>query len=328
MELQKDHIVADYKLHHKIGRGSTADVWAAEKKGAHDKVALKVYSHIKHLDEVAHQLFKDEFEKTTSLSHPNILSAYDFFVEHNTPVLAFPLFDSCLEKEITNRKINQLEQNIENQPYFTNEEILGIIRQVAAGLAYLHDRHIIHNDIKPANIVFKKTDDGLMQCSIIDFGISLDLKNYAKNVYQKEIASSKTVVYAAPEKINGVNTEPKSDIFSLGMVIYELAGGRNKSITAGDIILKGGHINLDNRTATDPLQLLMTACLKKEPEDRPDAKSLLNMVIQFQNHKNPKYLKYPSISIFHVLISKFNNLYKVFKNNLKTKYNGSKNRTI
>jgi serine/threonine protein kinase len=176
MQLVKDHLIADYKLHYKIGRGSTADVWAAEKNGSADKVALKLYSHIKHLDGVAVQLFKDEFEKTTNLYHPNILSAHDFFVERNTPVLAFPLFDSCLEKEITNRKIDQLEQNIENQPYFSDDEIFAIIKQVSAGLAYLHERHIIHNDIKPANIVFNKTDDDTMRCSIIDFGISLDLK--------------------------------------------------------------------------------------------------------------------------------------------------------
>lgn len=327
MQLVKDHLIADYKLHYKIGRGSTADVWAAEKNGSADKVALKLYSHIKHLDGVAVQLFKDEFEKTTNLYHPNILSAHDFFVERNTPVLAFPLFDSCLEKEITNRKIDQLEQNIENQPYFSDDEIFAIIKQVSAGLAYLHERHIIHNDIKPANIVFNKTDDDTMQCSIIDFGISLDLKNYTKNAYHKEIASSKTVVYAAPEKINGVNTEPKSDIFSLGMVMYELAGGRNKSIPAGDIILKGGQINLENRAAGDHLQLLMTACLKKDPKDRPDAKSLLNMVVEYQKHKNPTYLLYPQKSIFHFVRYKFYYVYNKLIN-IKNQNNGSKNRTI
>lgn len=327
MPLVKDHILSDYTLDHKIGRGSSADVWAAVKKGSVDKVALKLYSHIKHLDDVALQLFKDEFEKTNTLSHPNILSAYDFFVEHNTPVLAFPLFDSCLEKEITKRKIDQIEQHIENQPYFSNDEIFGIIKQVAAGLTYLHEHHIIHNDIKPANIVFNKTKDNTLHYSIIDFGISLDLKNYAKNVYQKEIASSKTVVYAAPEKIKGVNTEPKSDIFSLGMVMYELAGGRNKSITAGDIILKGGQINLENRAANDPLQLLMTACLRKDPKDRPDAKSLLYLVVEYQKHKNPKYLKYPQKNIFHFLRSKFYHLYKQLIN-IKNQNNGSKNRTI
>lgn len=327
MQLVKDHILAEYTLHHKIGRGSTADVWAAQKNGASEKVALKVYSHIKHLDEVAHQLFKDEFEKTTKLHHPNILSAHDFFVAHDTPVLAFPLFDSCLEKEITNRKIHQLEQNLENQPYFTNDEIFAIVKQVAAGLAYLHEHHIIHNDIKPANIVFNKTKDNTLHYSIIDFGISLDLKNYTKNAYQKEIASSKTVVYAAPEKIKGVNTEPKSDIFSLGMVMYELAGGRNKSITAGDIILKGGQINLENRAANDPLQLLMTACLRKDPKDRPDAKSLLYLVVEYQKHKNPKYLLYPQNNIFHFVRSKFYHLYKQLIN-IKNQNNGSKNRTI
>lgn len=328
MELLKDHFIAEYKLQKKIGRGSTADVWAATKKDIKEKVALKVYSHIKHLDNVAYQLFKEEFEKTKTLTHPNILSAYDFFIEGETPILAFPLFDSCLEKEITNRKIKHLEQDIENKPYFSNEEIFEIIRQVASGLAYLHERNIIHNDIKPANIVFKYTDEHQIQCSIIDFGISLDLKNYAKNGNQKDIASSKTIIYAAPEKINGIDTEPKSDIFSLAMVMYELAGGRNKSITAGNIILKGGHINLDNRDISDALQVLMTTCLKKDPEDRPSARNLLNMITQYQENKNSKHLTYPKKGITNFPMSIINYLYKILKTIKKTKYNGSKNRTI
>ncbi|MBK8348516.1 MAG: serine/threonine protein kinase [Saprospiraceae bacterium] len=262
MEISIPKKIAQYSLLQKIGRGSTADVWSA--KDQHDQsVALKIYSKIKHLDEVAHQLFKDEFEKTKLLSHPHVLSAQEFIIEDETPILSFPLYESCLEKEIIRRKIDNLEQNIDNPSFFSNEDIFAIARQVAEGLAYLHENNIIHNDIKPANIVFRKTHEGHLQCSIIDFGISLDLKNYTKSAYQKDIASSKTVVYAAPEKINGINTEPKSDIFSLGMVIYELAGGKNKSITAGDIIVKGGLIKLEDRVANDPIQMLMSACLKK-----------------------------------------------------------------
>ncbi len=314
MEISIPKKIAQYSLLQKIGRGSTADVWSA--KGQHDQsVALKIYSKIKHLDEVAHQLFKDEFEKTKLLSHPHVLSAQEFIIEDETPILSFPLYESCLEKEIIRRKIDNLEQNIDNPSFFSNEDIFAISRQVAEGLAYLHENNIIHNDIKPANIVFRKTHEGHLQCSIIDFGISLDLKNYTKSAYQKDIASSKTVVYAAPEKINGINTEPKSDIFSLGMVIYELAGGKNKSITAGDIIVKGGLIKLEDRVANDPIQMLMSACLKKAPQDRPDAKTLSTMITSYQKYKNDKYLKYPKKSIFDFIKSKFNQFSKNFKNN-------------
>ncbi len=313
VELKTHKSISKYSLVNKIGRGSTADVWSAvDQDDLH--VALKIYSKIKHLDKIAYQLFKDEFEKTKLLRHPNVLSAQEFIIEDETPILSFPLYESCLEKEIIRRKIEYLEKNIDNPSFFSNEDIFDIVRQVAEGLAYLHENNIIHNDIKPANIVFRKTDEGQVQCSIIDFGISLNLKNYTKNAYHKEIASSKTVVYAAPEKLNGVNTEPKSDIFSLGMVIYELAGGKNKSITAGDIVVKGGHIILENRATKDPIQMLISACLKKDPQMRPDAKTLSYMIVSFQKSNNTKYLKYPKKSIFDFIKSKYNHLLKIFKN--------------
>ncbi|MBK8349097.1 MAG: serine/threonine protein kinase [Saprospiraceae bacterium] len=237
MEITIPKKISQYSLLQKIGRGSTADVWSA--KDQQDQyVALKIYSKIKHLDEVAYQLFNDEFEKTKLLSHPNVLRAQNFIIENDTPILAFPLYESCLEKEIIRRKIDNLEQNKDYPSSYSNEEILNIVKQVADGLSYLHANSIIHNDIKPANIVFRKTNEGQLQCSIIDFGISLDLKNYTKSAYKKDIASSKTVVYAAPEKINGINTEPKSDIFSLGMVILSLPVVKIKASLQGISLLK------------------------------------------------------------------------------------------
>lgn len=314
MEISIPKKISQYSLIQKIGRGSTADVWSA--KDQHDQcVALKIYSKIKHLDEVAIQLFRDEFEKTKVLIHPNILSAQEFIIEDETPMLSFPLYDNCLEKEIMRRKIDHLEKNIDNESFFSDEDILDIVRQIADGLAYLHENSIIHNDIKPANIVFKKGNEGFGQCGIIDFGISLNLKNYAKNIYLKDIASSKTIVYAAPEKMNGINTEPKSDIFSLGMVIYELAGGKNKSIIAGDIVEKGGQIILENRAAKDPIQMLINACLKKDPQNRPDAKTLSQMIISYQKSKNTKHLKDSKKSVFNLIKSKYNYLTKIFRNN-------------
>lgn len=314
MEISIPKKISQYSLIQKIGRGSTADVWSA--KDQHDQcVALKIYSKIKHLDEVAIQLFRDEFEKTKVLTHPNILSAQEFIIEDETPMLSFPLYDSCLEKEIMRRKIDHLEKNIDNESFFSDEDILDIVRQIADGLAYLHENSIIHNDIKPANIVFKKSNEGFGQCGIIDFGISLDLKNYVKNSYQKEIASSKTIIYAAPEKINGINTEPKSDIFSLGMIIYELAGGVNKSITAGDIVAKGGRIILENKGYNNSIQMLMSLCLKKDPQDRPDAKCLSNLIMSFQKNQKTKYLNYPKRSILQFIKTKYNHLLKIFKNN-------------
>ena len=302
----------EYTLHEKIGIGATADVWVAVKDGAENFVALKVYAKIKHLENVAFDIFYEEFEKTKLLNHPNVLNTVDFFVSNHSPALALPLYSNCLEKELTERKIKFHKGNSSTNSYFNDEEILDIVVQISSGLDYLHKQNIIHNDIKPANIVFNRLPYGIIQYAIIDFGISIDIKNYVKNIYHKEILNSKTLLYAAPEKLEENHTEPKSDIFSLGMLIYELAGGRNKNVCAGDIVQNGGRIFLENRETTNPIQLILCACLKKNPNDRPCAEILHKMVVKYQKDKNINHLKcknhkYTFLKTIH---SFFSNIFK------------------
>ncbi|MBK9043450.1 MAG: serine/threonine protein kinase [Saprospiraceae bacterium] len=303
MTIQSRHI-GEYQLQHKIGQGSTADVWAASPGSNESPVALKVFSNAAHLNDEALALFETEFAKTKHLKHPNILSALHFIYEDKTPVLVFPKCDSCLEKELRERQMSALEKGEPLQKPFSDEEIFEIVFQVASGLEYLHDNGIIHNDIKPANVVFNVNSDKQNQYFIIDFGISVELKKISRQDIGVKLASGKTVVYAAPEKLDGINSEPKSDMFSLGMVIYELAGGKNKHILPGEIIKSGGSLTLPGRNDNEPIQKLMNKCLENNISQRLSAKQVKEW-IETEKSKKQRNLFNKVKNMFLTLISKF-----------------------
>ena len=111
-------------------------------------------------------------------------------------------------------------------------------------------------------------------------------------------------MYAAPEKLDGINSEPKSDMFSLGMVIYELAGGKNKHILPGEIIKSGGSLTLPGRNDNEPLQKLMNKCLENNISQRLSAKQVKEW-IETEKSKKQRNLFNKVKNMFLTLISKF-----------------------
>jgi len=291
MQIIEQQIIGQYKILTKIGRGSTADVWSGEHLINKDKVALKIYSHAEHLEAISEELFTQEFITTKKLYHPNILNALDFFVVDHTPILVFDLCETSLEKEIGERKIIALENGIDTKALFTDHEIIDIVTQILHGLIFLHANGIIHNDIKPANIVMKRLASQKNQYFIIDFGISLDLKRITKNDQKNEIAKGKTVLYAAPEKLKGIDDEPKSDIFSLGVLVYELAGGKNTALLPGEIIDRGGKLKLDGRSEDDLVIRILEKCLHKNISNRPSPVQLLKFIQVNNKHRKFEHIK-------------------------------------
>ena len=310
MEVSISKIIGKYELVSKIGRGSTADVWSAIHKDTKEKVALKIYAKVQHLDEVATIMFEQEFKKSQQFSHPNILKAIDYFIFDKTPILVLPICEGCLEKNLMAKKIDCLESDNNHNLTFNNEEIMNIIKQIASGLALLHDKGIIHNDIKPANIVYITDQNDKKQYFITDFGISLEIKTLVKNENKNKLASAKTVVYASPEKLEGNYTEPKSDIFSLGVVIYELAGGKDMTIVPGEIIRKGGVLKIDNGNISADVQKLMQMCLINDYQKRPTSKDIVTFLDHHDKFgilpQEPKNILIKWVQNLQQIFSKFN----------------------
>src|SRR5580693_8647487 len=221
--LQPGERVGPYELIRLIGAGGMAEVWLAKRAdGAFNReVALKLPS----LTRVRHDLEQRFFRERNilaSLEHPHIARLYDAGIDAaGLPYLSMeyvrgePLTEWCDLRRVTVRGRVQL------------------FLQVLAAVQYAHERHVIHRDLKPSNILV--TDSG--QVRLLDFGVAklLESEESADEAPLTRVyGQALTPVYASPESVRGDPVGPKSDIYSLGVLLFELlAGDRPYRIKAG-----------------------------------------------------------------------------------------------
>ena len=148
-----------YQLIEKIGGGGFSEVWLACDLRSQVNVVLKVYASSQGLDEEGVKMFRKEFSLVCNLSHTNILKPFTFDIFQDSPYIVLPY---C-ERGSASNLIGKISE----------EELWDFIGQVASGLAHLHKHGIIHQDIKPANILINSDN----QYMITDFGISTGLRN-------------------------------------------------------------------------------------------------------------------------------------------------------
>ena len=197
-----------YEILEKIGVGGMATVYKARCKLLNRNVAIKVLKDEFANDAEFIKRFQIEAQAAASLSHPNIVSIYDVGNEDNMHYIVMELIEGETLKDIITRK-GKLDWR----------EAVDIAAQIAAGLAKAHANHIIHRDIKPHNIIITK--DGVAK--VTDFGIAKAVSNSTINAFGSTIGS---VHYFSPEHARGGYTDEKSDIYSLGVVLYEMVTGK------------------------------------------------------------------------------------------------------
>lgn len=201
-----------YTLDRLIGSGGFADVWKALDESTNSIVALKIYTN---LDEDGIKDLSTEYVRMKGLNHTNILRAEHFDTWGNIPYLVMKL---C-EGGSLNKRVGQMN----------DDEVLAAMKDIVEGLKYLHENDIVHQDIKPANILVDSNGTSVHYV-LSDFGISSKTKTkLSRSVNQKNIGTSMTEAYAPPEKFSPKKVDRlpdrKGDIFSLGISIYELVTG-------------------------------------------------------------------------------------------------------
>lgn len=288
--------------------GGTADVWLAIDTNTIDSsvdseveldnsdsgmlVAIKIYRPKNALDIEGEQRFRDEFKIVYECRHENLLQPTNFSIFEGIPYLVLPY---C--------KYGSSEQLIGKQ--LSSDEIWKFILDVSSGLNRLHSNEppIIHQDIKPANILIDNTKD----YAITDFGISS--KHSAHGFYYDD-ENSGTMAYMAPERFQE-NAEPicQSDIWAFGATLFEILTG---NVPFGE---EGGRCQMEskaqvpivNNTSSD-IQRLVNDCLSLEPGNRPSAKNIKEAALarQYPVRSRRKYiLALGLISIAVVIISIF-----------------------
>lgn len=274
-----------YEIIKTIGEGGMANVYLANDTILDRKVAIKVLRGDLSNDEKFIRRFKREALSVSNLSHPNIVEVYDVGEEDGNYYIVMEYIDG-----------KTLKQLLQKRGALTLNEVIDIMTQLTDGLSHAHEAYIIHRDIKPQNIMIE--DNGLIK--ITDFGIAMAL-NSTQLTQTNSVMGS--VHYLPPEQANGKGSTIKSDIYSLGILMYELLTGTVpfKGDTAVEIALKHmkekvPSIRKQNPTIPQSVENIVLKATAKNPKNRYDSvKDMykdLQTALQRDNEKRLVY-EYP-----------------------------------
>jgi len=246
-------VVSHYKILEKLGEGGMGVVYKAEDTRLDRLVALKFLPHHLKASEQDKARFMQEAKAAAALNHPNVCSVIDI-EEHDGQI--FIVMEYIDGETLREHRAVSLHQSLD----------IGI--QIADGLAAAHDKGIVHRDIKPDNVMVRK--DGIVQ--IMDFGVA-KLQGVSRLTHDGSTIG--TAGYMSPEQVQGLDADHRSDIFSLGVVLFELFTGQLPFRGAHETAMAYEIVNVDAppmsavKPGIDPeLDRIVAQCLVKDPNER------------------------------------------------------------
>jgi eukaryotic-like serine/threonine-protein kinase len=256
LQLAKDSIVGHYRIIEKIGAGGMGEVYLAEDIDLNRRVALKFLPLHLSKDADCRARFKREAQAAAKLNHPNIVTIHEVSEFNGRPFFAMENVEGKTARDLGKDKELRLSGIIE------------LAIQICEGLAKAHSAGIVHRDIKPSNILIDR--DGRVK--IVDFGLA---SIHGGERLTKIGATMGTVGYMSPEQVQGEEIDARSDLFSFGIVLYELVAGRTPFKRDNDAatlraILSENSEPLARYKADVPhdLQRIITKSLAKNPAER------------------------------------------------------------
>jgi len=285
--------ISHYKITEKLGEGGMGEVYLAKDTDLQRNVAIKFLPEHLTRDKDNIERFRREAQAAASLNHPNIVTIHEISdVEDQTFIVMEYVEGKSLRDLINEYKLE-------------NDKIIDIISQISVGLSKAHQAGIVHRDIKPENIIIDKD----ARVKILDFGLA-KLKGASK--LTKDTSTVGTVHYMSPEQIRGEEVDNRSDIWSLGVVLYEML--------SGDVPFKGEYseaihyailneeqeeldVDIDER-----LRIVINNCLNKNVNKRYQAIKELVNDLHGEHEKKPdagsfkRRLIYITLSVTAVVV--------------------------
>jgi serine/threonine-protein kinase len=229
------------------------EVYLAEDTELERKVAIKFLPQHLTKDQENVERFKREAKAAASLSHPNIITIYEINEFDGQIFIVMEYVDGKSLRDV----INEHELRL--------EKIISLINQICEGLLQAHKEGIVHRDLKPENIIVGR--DGRVR--ILDFGLA-KLKGVSK--LTKETSTLGTIHYMPPEQIQGKEVDHRSDIWSLGVLLYEMLTGevpfQGEYEQAVTYAIMNEEPNISDADVPDKLKNMINNCLQKNPDDR------------------------------------------------------------
>lgn len=258
----KNVLAGRYELIEKIGDGGMAIVYKAKDRLLKRFIAVKILKPEFVQDIKFVENFRKESHAAASLSHPNIVSIYDVGQEGNINYIVMEL--------VSGKTLNEL---IKEEAPMDYRKAADITKQVASGLSAAHKKGIVHRDVKPHNILM--TEDGIAK--ITDFGIAKAVTNTTIVDSGKDNVMG-SVHYFSPEQAKGTNVDEKSDIYSLGIVLYEMLTGKVPFDGDNPVTIALMQINepvtppsVFNHNVPPGLERIVMKAVEKQPKNRFDS---------------------------------------------------------
>lgn len=272
------HELGLYVLGERIGSGGMGAVYRARHAFLRRPTAVKLLT-TGHAGESTISRFEREVQRTAALSHPNVVSIYDF---GRSPDGAFYYAMELLDGVDLQRVV------VESGPQPASR-VVHLLRQAAAGLAEAHRRGLVHRDVKPANLIVCRHPRRHDLVKVVDFGLVKEVEGASPDATESaSVTLIGTPAYLAPESITDrARAGASVDIYALGAVAYFLLTGTPPFDGGSVVEICGKHLYADveppsarlGAPVPSPLEALVLACLAKKPEDRPPSVEALSAAL-------------------------------------------------
>ena len=304
-QLEGELLDGRYRLEKLIGIGGMAIVYKATDTYVNDNtVAIKMLKEDVACDKVMLKRFKNESRVETMLKHPNIVAMHEFSTSGEKKYMVMEYVSGITLKAYLKAKKGP----------FTFEEIMSYGIQILSALSQAHENLIIHRDIKPQNIMVLKNG----QIKMMDFGIAKLPNTETVTVTDKAIG---TVYYMSPEQARGKKVDTRTDIYSFGAMLYELATGKLPFDGESPVSIAVKQINEEpippreiNPDIPVGLEQIILCAMSKKPSERfQSADSMLEYVKALQKNKKIKFEKLPCRSKMSNFMSTLRRIFGVKK---------------